>query len=63
MNSPMIDLQSENIRPLNGGTMLVLQRASIDSSDESKIDRTPMNNKLEIPKIGESNEFYISLVK
>lgn len=33
MNSPMIDLQSENIRPINGGTMLLNHRASIDSNN------------------------------
>ncbi|CAD8079150.1 unnamed protein product [Paramecium primaurelia] len=55
MNSPMLDLQSENIRPLNGGTMLIQRRASIESSKsgESKLERTPINNKLQIPKIGE----------
>ncbi|CAD8085427.1 unnamed protein product [Paramecium sonneborni] len=55
LNSPMIDLQNENIRPLNGGTMLVHHRGSMDSSKsgESRQDKTPNKNHLEIPKLGE----------
>lgn len=36
--------------------MLIQRRESIESSrsGESKLERTPINNKLQIPKIGES---------
>ncbi|CAD8189628.1 unnamed protein product [Paramecium octaurelia] len=55
LNSPMMDLQSENIRPLNGGTMIVQHQGSMDSSKSggSKQNKTPTNNQLEIPKLGE----------
>ncbi|CAK63561.1 unnamed protein product (macronuclear) [Paramecium tetraurelia] len=55
LNSPMMDQLTENIRPLNGGTMLVHHRGSMESSKsgESRPDKTPINNQLEIPRLGE----------